>query len=73
MRQVYCSGQGLIARRGALLGQSRGAVSKHLSNRHVGGEARITNSAGTADWINTEYNNQSSPSTFYTVGAQTSR
>ncbi len=33
-------------------------------------EARASNSARGADWITTEYNNQSSPSTFYTSGAQ---
>ncbi|HYR77922.1 MAG TPA: DUF2341 domain-containing protein [Pyrinomonadaceae bacterium] len=32
-------------------------------------EARISNTARSADWIKTEYNNQSSPSTFYTVSS----
>jgi len=32
-------------------------------------EARLSNTVRSADWIVTEYNNQSSPSTFYTVGA----
>jgi type II secretory pathway pseudopilin PulG len=35
-------------------------------------EVRLSNSVRAADWIATEYNNQSSPSTFYTIGAQTS-
>jgi len=30
-------------------------------------EARVSNTARGADWILTEYNNQSSPSTFYTL------
>ena len=30
-------------------------------------EVRISNNKYTADWITTEYNNQSSPSTFYTI------
>ena len=34
-------------------------------------EVRISNVARTADWIATEYANQSSPSTFYTVGTAT--
>lgn len=34
-------------------------------------EVRISNSVRTAGWILTEYNNQSSPSTFITVGAET--
>ncbi len=32
-------------------------------------EVRMSNTARTADWIKTEYNNQSSPKTFYAVGA----
>lgn len=31
-------------------------------------EARVSNAVRTAGWITTSYNNQSSPSTFYTVG-----
>jgi hypothetical protein len=34
------------------------------------GEARITNNIETPSWILTEYNNQSSPSTFYTIGSE---
>ncbi len=33
-------------------------------------EVRISNVAKSADWIATEYNNQSDPSTFYTVGGR---
>jgi hypothetical protein len=33
-------------------------------------EARISSTARTPDWIKTEYNNQSSPSTFETFGAE---
>ena len=32
-------------------------------------EARISNTARNADWIKTEYNNQTSPATFYAYGA----
>jgi hypothetical protein len=32
-------------------------------------EVRISTTVRSADWVATEYNNQSSPSTFYTVGA----
>lgn len=35
-------------------------------------EVRISNSVRSADWIATEYNNQSSPSAFVTIGAETS-
>lgn len=34
-------------------------------------EFRVTNNALTAGWIGTDYNNQSSPSTFYTLGSET--
>jgi hypothetical protein len=33
-------------------------------------EVRISHVARSADWIRTEYNNQSSPSTFYTLGSE---
>jgi len=33
-------------------------------------EVRISNTPRSADWISTTHNNQSSPSTFYTVGSQ---
>jgi len=33
-------------------------------------EIRISNSVRSADWIATEYNNQNSPSTFYTIGGE---
>ena len=33
-------------------------------------EVRISNIARSTDWISTEYNNQNSPSTFYSVGSE---
>ena len=33
-------------------------------------EARLSNVARSADWIATEYNNQSSPATFYALGGE---
>ncbi len=36
------------------------------------GEFRISNIARSADWIATEYHNQSAPSTFYGIGSATS-
>jgi hypothetical protein len=36
------------------------------------GEMRISNIARSADWIATEYNNQSAPSTFYSIGSANS-
>ena len=35
-------------------------------------EVRVSNTNRSADWIATEYNNQNSPSTFYTLGSQQS-
>jgi hypothetical protein len=35
-------------------------------------EVRISSSPRSADWIRTEYNNQSSPTTFYSVGTEAS-
>jgi hypothetical protein len=53
-----------------------GYLGKHpnnvASNRWDGklDEFRVSNTARTASWIQTEYNNQNNPSTFYTVGLQ---
>jgi hypothetical protein len=43
----------------------------NTSDRYMGsiGEARYRNGALSADWLSTEYNNQSDPSTFYTAEA----
>jgi Concanavalin A-like lectin/glucanases superfamily/IPT/TIG domain len=34
-------------------------------------EVRVSNAVRSADWISTEYHNQNSPSTFYSVGSST--
>ncbi len=41
-----------------------------LTSGAVADEARISNVARSADWIATEYNNQSSPNTFYSLSTQ---
>ncbi len=48
------------------------AGSPETANRFQGrlDEVRVANRALSADWILTEYNNQNSPATFYTVSAQ---
>ena len=52
------------------------AISTPAASTEVGDtdgvldEVRVSNIARSADWITTEYNNQSSPSTFYTLGAE---
>lgn len=43
------------------------------ANRYFGGyldEIRVSNTERTACWIGTEYNNQNSPSTFYSISSQ---
>ncbi len=49
------------------LGQVPGMTS---ATRIYLDEARFSTVANSAGWIQTEYNNQSSPSTFYTLGAE---
>jgi hypothetical protein len=48
-------------------------IAKRYDTRHYTGgidEPRIANVARSAAWIQTEYNNQSNPGTFHTLGAQ---
>ena len=55
-------------------GLNIGAADLGAYSRYFDGsidEVRISNTARSADWIATEYNNQNSPSTFYTVGSET--
>jgi hypothetical protein len=54
---------------------SNGVVEGHYDRNYIGAidEVHISNVALSNDWIKTEYNNQNSPGTFYTIGSQTSR
>lgn len=62
------------------VGYSGSALVRQFGNLYSGGgfgylnasvdEIRISNIARSASWIKTNYNNQSSPNTFYTVGAE---
>lgn len=48
-------------------------IASGATNNYFAGildEIRVSNTARSADWITTEYNNQSSPSTFYTLGTE---
>lgn len=45
-----------------------GTLGNYLSG--IMDEARVSNTPRSADWIATEYNNQSSPGTFYTLGVE---
>jgi Tfp pilus assembly protein PilV len=50
-----------------------GWSASEVVNQQIDGtidEVRISNIARSANWITTQYNNQNSPSTFYTIGAQ---
>jgi uncharacterized repeat protein (TIGR01451 family) len=55
------------------LGGSPGSWPSSTNGYLVGSidEARYSASARSADWIATEYNNQNSPSTFYSLGVET--
>ena len=47
------------------------SIGKRVDSRYFSGdldELRISSTVRSADWICTEYNNQSAPGTFYTVG-----
>jgi hypothetical protein len=46
-----------------------GSTSTEYFNGKID-EGRVSNSARSADWIRTEYNNQKAPSTFYSVGLE---
>lgn len=52
------------------LGTDNGAANT-FGTPGVMDEARISDTARSADWIATEYNNQSAPGTFETLGAET--
>ncbi len=52
-------------------GRQNSSIYPYYSNGDLD-ELRVSNSAHTAPWIKTEYLNQFSPSTFYTVGSQES-
>ncbi len=57
------------------INESTPCVVPYPNNRSVNDitdESRILTTSLSPDWISTEYNNQSSPGTFYTVGAQMS-
>ena len=59
-------------------GSLNNGATFYFAHNYVGGyqwngasdEARLSNVARSADWINTEYKNQNSPSTFTTIGSQ---
>ncbi|MEW6027650.1 MAG: DUF2341 domain-containing protein, partial [Planctomycetota bacterium] len=80
---VLDNGSGIIYRNGSNVAGSAGIAPittpgiARIGGNTSGGinyfdgkmdEVRITNSALSAEWISTEYNNQNSPSTFYSQG-----
>ncbi|HTL39673.1 MAG TPA: LamG-like jellyroll fold domain-containing protein, partial [Methylomirabilota bacterium] len=48
----------------------RNEVGHEIYANGIIDEVRISNAARSADWIKTEYNNQNSPSTFYSLGSE---
>lgn len=82
---LYKDGSSTPSTQGNNLAGSTGTPSDNLSimarwnggspDRNLQGdidEVRITTNELTADWIQTNYNTQNSPSTFYTMGSETS-
>lgn len=58
---------------GSTVGQSLTIGRDSVNGRYFGGridELRLQNQILTADWITTEYNNQNSPPTFYSLSAE---
>lgn len=56
-----------------IIGADAGTLTTPEAGTYFDGgldEARISNSVRAASWIATEYNNQNSPSTFYTLGSE---
>jgi len=80
---TFNSGTGKFYKNGSLLETKTGMtnptnfngfnISKSGSDSAIDGnadEVRILSTQNSEDWIATEYNNQNSPSTFYTIGIQ---
>ncbi|MBK6523313.1 MAG: DUF2341 domain-containing protein [Sphingobacteriaceae bacterium] len=53
----------------SIAGETAGGETANRLNGRID-EVRVASSALSADWILTEYNNQSSPSTFYSISAE---
>jgi hypothetical protein len=62
-----------VPARGVSLGAQLNATTPTFIRPLTGlvDEARVSSTPRSSDWIKTEYNNQSSPSTFVTIGAET--
>ncbi len=63
-----------VTLKNASTGGSHLWLGRYTQNAFYSGtvdEARISNAERSADWIKTEYNNQSATSTFYTIGSET--
>jgi hypothetical protein len=72
--QVYTDTTGIPLVPQSSITHIGGYTSSTPTSRHFQGildEIRISNSARSADWIATEYKNQSNPATFYGMGAGT--
>jgi hypothetical protein len=77
---IYVNGAAQSLQGSATYSFSDNSSTKYIGEGTNGGqffggsldEVRISKIARSADWIATEYNNQNSPSTFYSVGTETS-
>ncbi len=50
--------------------QNNLAIGRATGNNWIVDEVRVANVILTSGWLNTEFNNESSPSTFYTLGSE---
>lgn len=65
---VAANGNGLNSAVAAFVGSNRGATTEFWNG--IIDEFRVSNTARSADWLTTEYNNQSAPATFETLGSE---
>ena len=74
LRGIYLNGSLITSIAGSLqpTSPSNFSIGNAVSNFNNGevDEVRIADGVRTATWISTEYNNQNSPATFFTIGSQ---
>jgi hypothetical protein len=50
--------------------QNNLAIGRQTGNNWIPDEVRVSNIVRASGWLNTEFNNESSPGTFYTLGSE---
>ncbi|MCL5970130.1 MAG: LamG domain-containing protein, partial [Patescibacteria group bacterium] len=59
---------GVLQNIGVRIGAEAGIIAKYFNGYQD--ETRISDSARSSDWISTEYNNENSPTTFFSIGSE---